>query len=70
MMFCFQHVFSGDFVTNSGSSVSNAARELQKRKKISYDECLNLLCPRMSIPEPVFFCSIEAPSQVCRVFGY
>lgn len=67
-LLCYTHflqsVQSGDFVTNSDAAVMNAIRTVAKNKNISEEESERLLFPRISIPDPVFFRSVEAPSPV------
>ncbi|XKL64557.1 hypothetical protein PGB90_004643 [Kerria lacca] len=60
-------VFSGDFITNSSTSLKSAVKKLCKERKLSEEEGQTLLCPSLKIPEPVFFCSIEAPSKKYQV---
>nr|XP_023028395.1 ribosome-releasing factor 2, mitochondrial [Leptinotarsa decemlineata] len=53
-------IVSGDLVTNSSSSSQKAKNNIVKKYKGSDVE--TLLGLNVTIPEPVFFCSIEPPS--------
>lgn len=44
--------------------MKNALTKLSKSKKMTQDESIEMLGVEMNIPDPVFFCSIEPPSQV------
>lgn len=64
-IFNFQETRAGDIVTSSSSAASAAYKNLAKAKGIPEDEARTLLGADVAPPESVFFCSIEAPSQVC-----
>jgi len=54
----------GDLLSSSNNAVKNALTKLSKSKKMTQDESIEMLGVEMNIPDPVFFCSIEPPSQV------
>jgi len=61
---CFKNTVCGDLLSSSNNAVKNALTKLSKSKKMTQDESIEMLGIEMNIPDPVFFCSIEPPSQV------
>ncbi|XP_060834486.1 ribosome-releasing factor 2, mitochondrial [Rhopalosiphum padi] len=57
----------GDLLSNSNNAVKNALTKLSKSKKMTQEESIEMLGVEMSIPDPVFFCSIEPPSQAYQL---
>ncbi|XP_059484147.1 ribosome-releasing factor 2, mitochondrial [Neocloeon triangulifer] len=55
--------FAGDLVTGNLSSANSAKAKLAKLKNIDSNEAEHILASSGSSMEPVFFCSIEPPSQ-------
>lgn len=53
---------TGDLITTTASASSNARKKLEARKDISPESIENFFTSSSKIMEPVFFCSIEAPS--------
>ncbi|XP_014260402.1 ribosome-releasing factor 2, mitochondrial isoform X1 [Cimex lectularius] len=56
-------VLTGDFISTSQSSLKKIQDSLEKNNSLTKEEAERLLDSRHNIPEPVFFCSIEPPSQ-------
>ncbi|XP_065344902.1 ribosome-releasing factor 2, mitochondrial [Cloeon dipterum] len=55
--------FAGDLVTGNLSSANSAKEKLMKLKGIDASEAEHILATSGSSLDPVFFCSIEPPSQ-------
>ena len=53
---------TGDLVTTTAAVASKARKDLESRKDISPEDVANFFTSNSKILEPVFFCSIEAPS--------
>ncbi|CAH0395875.1 unnamed protein product [Bemisia tabaci] len=53
---------SGDYISSSQNCVRDLSATLAKKKRISEKEAYQLLGGDVIIPDPVFFCTIEAPS--------
>lgn len=60
----FQSTVCGDLLSSSNNAVKNALTKLSKSKAMTKEESVETLGVEMHIPDPVFFCSIEPPSQV------
>lgn len=62
--FFFQKINSGDLVTASATAIQKVKSNIIKRckAKIEESEVDKLLGTGLTVPEPVFFCSIEPPS--------
>jgi hypothetical protein len=61
---CSQDTFAGDFVTESASAAAKAKTALMSSQKMSAEDAERALGSSGASSEPVFFCSIEPPSQV------
>lgn len=53
---------TGDLVTSSGGVAQKIKKKIAKDLKIDEQTVLDVLGVSTTIPEPVFFCSIEPPS--------
>ncbi|XP_025415341.1 ribosome-releasing factor 2, mitochondrial isoform X2 [Sipha flava] len=53
----------GDLLSSSNNAVKNALSKLSKSKGMTQEESIEVLGVELLIPDPVFFCSIEPPSQ-------
>lgn len=53
---------TGDLVTSSQGIAQKIKKKMAKTLKIDEEAVLNALGVSTTIPEPVFFCSIEPPS--------
>lgn len=60
----FQTTVCGDLLASSNNAVKNALNKLEKSNKLTREESIEALGVEMYIPDPVFFCSVEPPSQV------
>lgn len=54
----------GDLLSSSNNVIKNALAKLSKSKEMNQEKSMEMLGVEMHIPDPVFFCSIEPPSQV------
>lgn len=54
----------GDLLASSNNAVKNALAKLSTSKEMTKEESIETLGVDLHIPDPVFFCSIEPPSQV------
>lgn len=54
----------GDLLSSSNNVIKSALTKLSKSKVMTQEESMKILGIDMHIPDPVFFCSIEPPSQV------
>ncbi|KAJ8674304.1 hypothetical protein QAD02_005566 [Eretmocerus hayati] len=53
---------TGDLLTTSASAAARAKKRMEKNTAFSTDDIEKLFSVGTNVPEPVFFCSIEAPS--------
>lgn len=60
----FKSTVCGDLLSSTNNAVKNALAQLSKSKQMTEDESIEALGVDMHVPDPVFFCSIEPPSQV------
>jgi len=60
----FKSTVCGDLLSSSNNAFKKALTELSKSKNITQEESIEILGVDLHIPDPVFFCSIEPPSQV------
>lgn len=62
--FSVQQTVTGELISSSNSAANTARQTLSKKLKINLQEVDDLINVGAHIPDPVFFCSIEPPSQV------
>ena len=60
----FQETRAGDLITSSTGAAKKAYETLAKVRGVTENDVKELLGLSSHSPESVFFCSIEAPSQV------
>ncbi|XP_050543256.1 ribosome-releasing factor 2, mitochondrial [Daktulosphaira vitifoliae] len=58
-----KNTICGDFLTSSGNALKSALNKLAISNKLTQDESIQKLGVDLHVPDPVFFCSIEPPSQ-------
>lgn len=63
---CLQKTMSGDLVTSSQSAFDKAKRNALKHLNKDDHEADSIFGVCASVPEPVFFCSIEPPSMATQ----
>lgn len=66
----FKNTICGDLLASSNNAVKNALNKLEKSNKLTQEESIETLGVDMHIPDPVFFCSIEPPSQVNTLYSF
>ncbi|KZC06617.1 Ribosome-releasing factor 2, mitochondrial [Dufourea novaeangliae] len=57
-----KNTMAGDLVTTNATEASRARKQLESQENISPEDVENFFASTSRILEPVFFCSIEAPS--------
>lgn len=60
----FKSTVCGDLLSINNNAVKNALKKLSQSNSMSHEESIEALGVELHIPDPVFFCSIEPPSQV------
>ncbi|XP_050420605.1 ribosome-releasing factor 2, mitochondrial [Adelges cooleyi] len=53
----------GDFITSSGNALKVALKKLANSSNLTQEQSVEKLGVDLHVPDPVFFCSIEPPSQ-------
>lgn len=61
---CPQETRAGDLITSNESVFEKACKKLAIAKNVAEKDTRTMLGAGIVPPDPVFFCSIEAPSQV------
>lgn len=64
MYLLLKSTICGDLLSSSSNAVKNALTKLSKSKNMTQEESIEMLGVDLHVPDPVFFCSIEPPSQV------
>ena len=57
-----KHTITGDLLTTNASAARRARKHMENKKLYSPEEIDKLFSVGTSVPDPVFFCSIEPPS--------
>lgn len=70
MYLLFKSTVCGDLLSSSSSAIKNALVKLSKSKNLTQEESIEMLGVVLHVPDPVFFCSIEPPSQVYHIICF
>lgn len=60
---CPQETRAGDLITNNEKVFEMACKKLATAKNVTESDTRTMFGAGTTPPDPVFFCSIEAPSQ-------